>query len=181
MSAAAEQALFGDALGCDETLPAAFLQGAGERAGDGAALLRALALIEESGEAERDDGDPRSAELARVEAKLDLVLALLGAVVRGQQPELPPVALHWSRLGARLHADAAPAAAAGRLRIALDPRLPQPLDLPATVIACEPEGEGVRLWLRFGPLDPALESALERHVFRRHRRAIAEARRGARG
>jgi hypothetical protein len=178
VSAAAEHALFGDALGCHETLPAVFVDGAA--GGDAAALLRALALIEESGEAEREDSDPRGADLARVEAKLDLVLALLGSVLRAQQPELPPAMLRWSRFGACVHAASTPTFDVGRLRVALDPRVPQPLELPARLIACEPEGEGVRLWLRFEHLDPALESALERHVFRRHRRAVAEARRSAR-
>ncbi len=180
MSTAAEHALFGDALGCDETLPAAFVGGTAAAGGDGAGLLRALSLIEETGEAEREDADPRSGELARVEAKLDLVLALLGWVLRAQRPDLAPVALRWSRFGACVHAATAPSAHTGLLRVALDPRLPQPLELPARLIACEPEGEGVRLWLRFDRLDPALESALERHVFRRHRRAVAEARRSAR-
>lgn len=180
MSAAAEHALFGDALGCDEILPAAFVGGTGPAEGDGAGVLRALALIEETGEPEREDSDARGAELARVEAKLDLVLALLGSVLRAQRPDLAPVALRWSRLGACVHAATAPSADTGCLRVALDPRLPQPLELPARVIACEPEGEGVRLWLSFERLDPALESALERHVFRRHRRAVAEARRSAR-
>ncbi len=180
MSAAAEHALFGDALGCDETLPAVFAAGACSTASDGAGLLRALALIEETSEVQRDEVDPGAAELARVEAKLDLVLALLASVVSAQQPALAPVAMRWSRHGARLLAAAPPAGDVGRLRVALDPRLPQPLELPARVIAHAEEGGGVRLWLRFESLDPALEAALERHVFRRHRRAVAEARRAAR-
>jgi hypothetical protein len=57
--------------------------------------------------------------------------------------------------------------------------LPSPLILPATVIALEPEGSsGLHaLWLRFESLTPALEAALERHLFRVHRRAVAESRR----
>ena len=45
------------------------------------------------------------------------------------------------------------------------------------VLACVEDGGTWQLWLGFGPLPPALESALERHLFRVHRRAIAESRR----
>jgi hypothetical protein len=180
--AGGDDALFGDALGCEERLPAAFVPGASPGAGaaHGAAmLLRALAVMEEGGEPEREDGDARTAELARVEAKLDLVLALLGAVAAARAPDLPEVALRWSRVGARLRLAEAPALPHGVLRVHLDPRLPQPLELQVRVVGTEPTGAGVLAWLRFEALDPGLEAALERHVFRRHRRAVAESRRQA--
>ena len=65
------------------------------------------------------------------------------------------------------------------LRVHLDPRLPQPLELPARLVGTERLGPECLAWLRFEDLGDALESALERHVFRRHRRAVAEARRQA--
>lgn len=180
--AAGDDALFGDALGCEERLPAAFEPGARPAAGaaHGAALLlRTLAVMEEGGEPEREDDDPRAAELSRIEAKLDLVLALLGAVAAARAPALPEVPVRWSRLGARLQLPAPPAVPAGVLRVHLDPRLPQPLELPVRVVGTEAIGTGWLAWMRFEDLDPALEAALERHVFRRHRRAVAEARRHA--
>ncbi|MCW0417617.1 hypothetical protein NB689_003371 [Xanthomonas sacchari] len=36
----------------------------------------------------------------------------------------------------------------------------------------------VQLWLRFETQPPGLEEALERHLFRLHRRQIADSRRG---
>lgn len=178
--AAGDDALFGDALGCEERLPAAFEPGIRPPAGaaHGAAmLLRALAVMEEGGEPEREDNDPRAAELSRIEAKLDLVLALLGAVAAARAPDLAETPVRWSRLGARLHLTAVPAVPHGLLRVHLDPRLPQPLELPVRVVGTEALGAGWLAWLRFDGLDPGLESALERHVFRRHRRAVAESRR----
>lgn len=183
MSGAGDEALFGDALGCEERLPAAFVPGASPAPGAASRdlmLLRALAMMEEGADVERDDADPRGAELARVEAKLDLVLALLGAVVASRAQPLPLVPLRWSRLGARLRLPAPPASPSGVLQVHLDPRLPQALELPARLVGTEPLGTECLAWLRFEGLEPALESALERHVFRRHRRAVAEARRTTR-
>lgn len=183
MSGAGDDALFGDALGCEERLPAAFLPGSSPAPGAGSRdlmLLRALAMMEEGADPERDDADPRGADLARVEAKLDLVLALLGAVVASRAPALPLVPLRWSRLGARLRLPAQPASPAGVLQVHLDPRLPQALELPARLVGTEALGAECLAWLRFDGLEPALEAALERHVFRRHRRAVAEARRATR-
>jgi hypothetical protein len=117
----------------------------------------------------------------RIEAKVDLVLALLGAVLRERTTLPPPAHVRWSRLGARFHASSVPAHAAGRLRMVLDPRLPQCLELPARVIATRAEATGATLWVRFEEHDGALEAALERQVFRRHRRQVAQARRAAAG
>jgi hypothetical protein len=39
----------------------------------------------------------------------------------------------------------------------------------------------VRVWLRFDALPAAFEAALERHLFRIHRRAVAESRRPRQG
>ncbi|MFN7550048.1 MAG: PilZ domain-containing protein [Pseudomonadota bacterium] len=183
MNAGADQALFGDALGCEERLPVEFLPGAVAPPGAAARdlmLLRVLATMEDGAEGERDEGDARSAEMARVEARLDLVLALLGALAAARADTLPCASLRWSRLGARLILPAAPVAPGGVLRVPLDPRLPQPRELPARLLAAEPQGADWMAWLRFEALDAALETAVERHVFRRHRRAIAEVRRAAR-
>jgi hypothetical protein len=51
------------------------------------------------------------------------------------------------------------------------------LRLPVEVLAAETDGDGRRLWLRFEGLGPGLSAALERHLFRVHRREIAERRR----
>ena len=81
-------------------------------------------------------------------------------------------------LGVCVSSDAAAApGTTGLFRIQPSDWLPESLELPATVLASVTDGAGPQLWLRFGPLTPALESALERHLFRVHRRAIAESRR----
>ena len=56
--------------------------------------------------------------------------------------------------------------------------LPDHIDLPVVIVAEAANGAGAHyLWLRFEGLSDALEMALERHLFRLHRRQIAEARR----
>ena len=153
----------------------------GDAAARGLMLLRALAMMDDGAEGERDEADPRAAELSRIEAKVDLVLARLGAVLSARAESLPATALRWSRLGARLRLASSPARPDGVLRVHLDPRLPQALELPARLVGTERLGGECLAWLRFEGLDPALEAALERHVFRRHRREVAESRRAARG
>ncbi len=182
MSHDADDLLFGDALGCEERLPLAFAPGA--RPGDhwrgqATLLLRALALFDESRDGDGDDADPQRLDLHRIEAKLDVVIALLGTVLGDRAAALPAVALRWSRVGVRFRAAHAPAVADGCLRVQPDARLPQVIELPVRVVATRSEADGeCTAWVRFVGLDEALEAALERHVFRRHRRQVAEARRG---
>lgn len=172
----ADAALFGDALTCEETRRSAFLpQPVDAVLAEAACLraeaaLRAIAVIEDAGS---EDEDPaQSPALRRIEARLDLLMTLLGTLAQRNQTD-PVVPLRWSAMGACLPVDAPQAeGSAGLFRIQAAPWLPEPLELPATVIACE----SGQVWLRFGPLTEAATSALERHLFRRHRRAVAERR-----
>ncbi len=175
--------VFGDTLACDEVRPAAFLPGALDQAQiqslwtRGEMLLRALAVVEDS--AGSEEGEPPSDHaLLRVEAKLDLLTALVAALA-GNHGANPLRALRWSSQGACLEVDATiPVGTVGRLRIQPADWLPSPLELTATAHGCDVGGDGKpRLWLRFGPLSAALAAALERHLFRVHRRAVAESRR----
>ncbi|MGN7725618.1 PilZ domain-containing protein [Luteimonas sp. 22616] len=186
--AEAREILFGDILACEEIRPAAFvhgdpgnvtLQSFGTR---GEALLRALAVIEDGARSEAHAGlepeQPADHAMHRIEAKLDL-LTLLVASVHASNDSDPLQSLQWSARGACLAIDGPlPAGTSGHFRVRPADWLPSPLLLPASVIACDTGAPGVtRAWLRFGSLSPALEAALERHLFRIHRRSIAESRR----
>jgi hypothetical protein len=90
----------------------------------------------------------------------------------------PERVLQWSARGVRLRMPAPVAVgSAGTFRVQPVDWLPEPLLLPATVRASINTGGEHELWLRFGPLSATLEASLERHLFRQHRRAIAESRR----
>lgn len=181
---AAEAGLFGETLSCEAVLPADFAADGGQgRLPQAEALLRGLAQVEdlrseEAGEEKRGEL-PQLAQ--RMDAKLDLMLVLLSRLVRQSERPLPPRALRWSARGLRLRLDAdapAPAAdTAGTLRLQPSDWLPDELELPAIVAASAADASGHWLWLRFPALPPGLEEVLERHLFRMHRRQIAEARR----
>lgn len=178
----ADAALFGDALACDEVRPAGFEPATLDPAALHAetlraeAFLQALALVEDSRGEDSDEHGPTGLALQRIEARLDLLTALIGSLLHGPDRD-PPRSLRWSALGARLQAAPADAGGTGWLRLQPSDALPQVLRLPVRVLASEPVGSQACLWLRFEQLPPALAAALERHLFRVHRREVAEKRR----
>lgn len=179
---AADTLLFGEALACEDAQRCAFIEQPLDPALVDAACARAelylsaIAVIEDSRN-EEEEG-PQGLALRRIEAKLDLMLTLLSGLSRTARAD-PLRTLHWSALGARMPTESPLAeGSSGLFQTQAAPWMPEPLQLPATVIACQPQGDGVlHLWLQFGPLTEGTSSALERHLFRQHRRAIAERRR----
>ncbi|WNH50360.1 PilZ domain-containing protein [Stenotrophomonas aracearum] len=178
----AESELFDETLSCDLALPAEFRLGSAViRPGSAETLLRSVALVED---ARVDDGhDERgdSAQLQRLEAKLDLTMVLLGRLVRQSTQELDLRPLRWSRRGIRLELGTrtgAPTGSLGVIRLQPCDWLPDHIDLPVSILAEAASGAGsCFLWLRVQPMSETLEMALERHLFRLHRRQVAESRR----
>ena len=177
----ADAALFGDALSCEDLARAAFLPQPLAPAWVETTCARAeihlsaIAIIEDSRN-EEEEG-PQGLALRRIEAKLDLLLTLVGNL-NAQANADPRVPLKWSAQGVRMPAGkACVEGSTGLFRMQATPWLPDPLALPAAVIACAPGDDGApSQWLQFGPLPDATRAALERHVFRQHRRAVAELR-----
>ncbi|HET6434487.1 MAG TPA: PilZ domain-containing protein [Xanthomonadaceae bacterium] len=180
----AEAALFGEALACEERRPAGFAAGPHAAADLQAerlraeAFLQALALVEDSRSEEPEEHGTTGLALQRIEARLDLLTTLVGSLLRGHDHDAVRP-LRWSALGASLQiaGTEVAAGASGWLRVQPSDWLPQVLRLPVEVLAAETDGDGRRLWLRFEGLGPGLSAALERHLFRVHRREIAERRR----
>ncbi|GAB3735856.1 hypothetical protein GCM10028862_19990 [Luteimonas pelagia] len=180
----AECILFGDVLACTELRPATFLPGTPPPAELQADLLRAetflhaLAVIEDRRGEDPDEHGPLALALDRIEARLDLLAMQLGQVLPGGGAD-PARRLRWSARGACLPVDAPLApGTAGVLRVLPADALCQALRLPARVVACrEDEAGALAAWVRFEGLTPGVESALERHLFRIHRRAVADRRR----
>jgi len=179
----AESELFDETLSCEVALPAEFRIGSAViRPGMAETLLRSVALVEDArGDDGHDDRSDATLQVQRLEAKLDLVMVLLGRLVRQSAQDLPLRPLRWSRRGIRLEQGSRSGAAPGSMGvIRLQPCdwLPDHIDLPVVIVAEAANGSGAHyLWLRFEGLSDALEMALERHLFRLHRRQIAEARR----
>jgi len=179
----AESELFDDALSCELLQPAEFRLGSvAGRQTVAESLLRALAQIEDL---RSDDNGEERGDLPllaqRMDAKLDLMLVLIGRLVRQADNALSLRPVRWSRRGIRLETGARTGAAVGASGIVcLQPAewLPESIELPVTLLAeAASGGGGFFLWLKFSELGAGLETALERHLFRLHRRQIADARR----
>ena len=179
-----EEALFDQTLACEAILPAGFVPGTGAgQLQQAEALLRGLAQVEDlRGE---DSGEEKRGELPllaqRMDAKLDLMLVMIGRLVRQSAQALPARPLRWSARGLRQLLDPGiPAPAVdtpGVLRLQPSDWLPDDLELPALVTASAGDPAGLWLWLRFPALPAGLEEAMDRHLFRMHRRQVADARR----
>ncbi|MFO3703894.1 PilZ domain-containing protein [Xanthomonas codiaei] len=180
LAPAAEAELFADTLSCELRLPAGFRAG-GDAGAQSAAetLLRSLGQVEDlrSEEASEDRGE-LPLLVQRMDAKLDLMLALIGRLVRQGDSGLVQNLVHWSVRGIRLNCATGHAAGTTGV-VCLQPSdwLPELVQLPAQVLASAGDGHDQWVWLRFAPLAPGLQDALQRHLFRLHRRQIAEARR----
>ncbi len=183
-SRTAEHELFGDVLACDAVLPACFGAGAPARTAQAEALLLGLSQVEDL-RSDESGGEEKRGELPllaqRLDAKLDLVLVMLGRLVRQSSPALPETPLRWSSLGLRLQLPAGTALpaldSAGSARLQPADWLPEDLELPVIVTATDQDAQAGWLWLRFPALPPGLEEAMGRHLFRMHRRQVADARR----
>lgn len=143
-------------------------------------LLLASAALEEHGQIDKaDDNSPGSADLMRMEQKINLLLDVVGYLLAASQsrPEATPIRLN--ALGAVWEAGlSTPAAGAtGVLNIYLRDCLVQPLQLPAKVVNVM-DGE---THLEFEHLPDSVAHHLEKLVFRRHRRRIAGTRQSRRG
>ncbi len=145
-----------------------------------AVLLRALAAFENKlGEAaEGTTGAGKIME--RLEAKVDLAILLLAkiAALGGDQPKACPIALSAGEI-AWIADDAPEPGEAINLTLHIDPSLPQPLQLPASVVAVTPLAEGKQVTASFTHLSEECQDGLERMVFRQHRHHI-QAMRGGR-
>lgn len=177
----AEHVLFDGALTCDAVLPARF--DAGRRVvmqAPSEALLKGLATAEDVRGDDPEERKEATPSQQRIEAKLDLVLSLLGRLARRHEEALPVVALRWSHRGVRLDLAAPVASTAGTPGIVtLQPAvwLSDQIELPATVVGQVEGSQGTHhLWLQFDALSAGLAEAMDRHLFRLHRRQIAEAR-----
>ncbi|MCG8276544.1 PilZ domain-containing protein [Stenotrophomonas sp. NLF4-10] len=180
----AETELFADTLTCDVALPAGFEAGSSVvHPGAAEMLLRSVALVEDSRSTEdNDERGESSLQAQRLEARMDLVLVLLGRLLRqSDTTALPLRPLRWSRRGLRMELGQRTGSAPGTQGIVrLQPAdwLPDHIELPVQVLAEAASGNGGHyLWLRLNDPGTALEMALERHLFRLHRRQIANSRR----
>lgn len=175
---AAVSAPLGEALSYDAAMPVSWtplaaLPGAvrlEQFNEDNLRVLAAVALLDEqrSSSTAVDESSPIDAEIARLNQKLNLVIDLLGFLVSQNAPaaEARRVRLSWQ--GLVFSGDQA-LGEIGLVSLRLNRSVPQPLVWPARIVHVD----GDERHARFEAFGDALQTALERHVFLRHRRAIA--------
>jgi hypothetical protein len=138
-------------------------------------VLQACDALEEQGRTEKsDEQSPHSADLLRMDLKLNLLLDVVGQLLSASQHRAQPVQVRFNAMGANFAwPQPLPVGAHGILEITLRDIVVQPLNLPAEVVSGAPAGQ-VRV--RFVALSETVADHIEKLVFRRHRRKIAGAR-----
>lgn len=135
-----------------------------------AALLQALAMLEASHTASEENTQQ---PWARLEAKVDLALALLGKLLQAYAQVPDPVPVTLAANGIEWLSAHDPGTAQGILvSLWLSPSLPQPIVLPARIANVGKEGLHWRIHAEFQHISVETREWLERTVFRYHRRAI---------
>ena len=178
MTSPATSQLFDNTLWCDLVVPGR-LHDETVAADSGAEMrLRAIAFVEDGRIEDSEERQEKGPAFQRMEAKLDLLLALCGRLLAGQEAAPPPLSLRLSARGLVIHlpsqADSPASPRAVSLQVA--DWLPDPVTLPVTEISRTTDDNGLHLALQFDGLTPNLQEALERHVFRLHRRNVAQQR-----
>jgi hypothetical protein len=138
-------------------------------------VLQACDALEEHGRVEKaDEESPHSADIMRLDLKLNLLLDVVGQLLAASQQRAEPRQIRFNAMGAHFAWPQSLAVGAhGVLEITLRDIIVQPLHLPAEVVSGAGVGE-VRM--RFLSLGETVADHIEKLVFRRHRRKIAGAR-----
>jgi hypothetical protein len=142
-------------------------------------VLQACDALEEFGQLDKpDDESPHSADLMRLDFKLNLLLDLASQLLAQSQPRVGPLAIRLNAMGASWKSDSPPTAGEhGILEVGIRDVIVQPLNLPGESVAASP-GEAR---VRFTALGEVVADHIEKLVFRRHRRKIAGSRQPRRG
>lgn len=145
-------------------------------------LLQLLLFFDEYHNDRRDEEGDHKSDLERVEAKLDAVIHLLRFLIEqnegGADESLVTVAAHhleWTEEKRNTPARR------DRVWVLLeiDPRLPQALKLAAEVVQLTPIGaDQVKVRVKLSDQGGRAQEALEKLIFRIHRREIARIRSG---
>lgn len=136
-------------------------------------LLQALAALEDYGPNEKsDENSPHSADLMRLEFKVNLLLDLVGQILVRAQPRPAAIPMRFNAHAAIWRAqDPAPQVGeSGQLEIYLREALVEPLRLAGRVASV---GVDRRVKVSFSPLSQPVADLIEKLAFRRHRRQVA--------
>lgn len=137
-------------------------------------VLGTLAVFSERRSEPVDEENPLAQDMQRLDSKLNVLMAMLDQLLQ-QRAELPPRSrVSFNAIGALLPLSVWPAGQAkALLRLHFDGCLALPLELVARHAQ---ERDADHIFVVFEAMDEATCDAIERLVFRHHRRKVAERR-----
>lgn len=140
-------------------------------------VLGTLAVFSERRAELADDENPAAQEMQRLDSKMNVLMAMLDQLLQ-RGADLPlRVRVSFNAMGALLPKTLWPAGETQALvRLHFDGCLALPLELLAQRVQ---ERDGDHVFVAFETLDEATCDAIERLVFRHHRRKVAERRSSA--
>lgn len=150
--------------------------------GSDAASLRAgnrllFSLLEAGHEpAAHDPHHHASPELQRIEHKLNLLIGMVGQLLGAAQPQTGATTVRLSCRDLQWWAGEAPPAEELLLDLYLEDSAPRALEVIARVVSVKEKAGRYRIEARFVSLDEYEENQLEKWIFARHRRMVAQAR-----
>lgn len=140
--------------------------------------LRGILSLDSAAPESADD-EIDSAEIQRLEWKLNLVLDLVAHLIRLQSPMPPARRVCISAQALQWTTDEAPPPGEGLVEIHLSPRYPRGLMLPAAVTEVTGSPGELRVTAHWVGLSQAMFESLEKLIFRQHRRGVALRRKAA--
>ncbi|BFI97083.1 MAG: hypothetical protein RSP_25930 [Rhodanobacter sp.] len=136
-------------------------------------VLATLASLEERRTDHGDEESPLMQEILRMDAKLTALVEIVNQMLAPTASLPPRQALRFNAVGAVLPTEMVPAGEGMLLRIRFDACRSLPLELPARTVRVLERG---RSFVEFTLHGDAISDAIERLVFRHHRRKVAGAR-----
>ncbi|OOG20524.1 hypothetical protein B1C78_17265 [Thioalkalivibrio denitrificans] len=140
------------------------------------ALIRACESLEEV-HRPVDDSSEVAHELVRIESKLNVVVELLGEWLRRQGDTPPSYTVRFNASAMEWNApDGPPVGSLVHIRLHLCNAFPKALNLYGEVVDSTQGPEAMQTLVKLRNLSQSVADGLERTVFRRHRRAVAQSR-----
>jgi hypothetical protein len=135
-------------------------------------LLRSVSALEEK--IDVDENDELVLELRRQDMKLNLILDMIGTLLMQQQMIPAAREIQLSAGGLRLGVTPNPANTQHcRIQLYIEPAIPKPLTLFGQ---CHPSTQAGMTDVVFSGVSQIVTDNLDKYIFRRHRRRIAQAR-----
>ncbi len=146
---------------------------------DNSRFLKALAALSEGAPEAGEELPQTAAELQRLDLKLNLLLEIVGQLLANQRALPAPTTVRLGHTGVEWVAQDCPSSGAQVcIELYLRSELPSPLKFHGVAVLADSEQGSAnvskRVQVRFVGLNSALQDDLEKFIFRRHRRSIAQ-------